>query len=249
MKLSHSNAANSIKITAIAPVVAISAGKLQVRSPQRHSWPKAKPVHREPDGKDIFESKVSHRNSGKTHARIRRYSSSRDRRHGERTRHRYLQAAADDRVISPGTRATSTPARPPAPSHSSTARPASSAIAAIRSRSSRPIAISSKSPTVDLRRTADSRSSSTISAASSGGTRCCTKTCGCSTTAFRATPIRWRFSARWSAHSRRSIRIRSTHRSEAGRISVHRLLAKLPTIAAYTYKKSIGQPFIYPRTI
>ncbi len=29
-------------------------------------------------------------------------------------------------------------------------------------------------------------------------------------------------------------------------VSVHRLLAKLPTIAAYSYKKSIGQPFIYP---
>lgn len=29
-------------------------------------------------------------------------------------------------------------------------------------------------------------------------------------------------------------------------ISVHRLLAKLPTIAAYAFKKSIGQPFIYP---
>src|ERR671928_633763 len=29
-------------------------------------------------------------------------------------------------------------------------------------------------------------------------------------------------------------------------ISTHRLLAKLPTIAAYAYKKSIGQPFLYP---
>ena len=29
--------------------------------------------------------------------------------------------------------------------------------------------------------------------------------------------------------------------------SVMRLLAKLPTIAAFAYKKSIGQPFIYPR--
>jgi citrate synthase len=29
-------------------------------------------------------------------------------------------------------------------------------------------------------------------------------------------------------------------------ISVHRLLAKLPTIAAFSHKKSIGQPFIYP---
>lgn len=29
-------------------------------------------------------------------------------------------------------------------------------------------------------------------------------------------------------------------------ISIHRLIAKLPTIAAFSYKKSIGQPFIYP---
>jgi citrate synthase len=29
-------------------------------------------------------------------------------------------------------------------------------------------------------------------------------------------------------------------------VSIHRLLAKLPTIAAYSYKKSTGQPFIYP---
>ncbi|MCA9215199.1 MAG: citrate synthase, partial [Planctomycetales bacterium] len=29
-------------------------------------------------------------------------------------------------------------------------------------------------------------------------------------------------------------------------ISIHRLLAKLPTIAAYSYKKSSGQPFTYP---
>ena len=29
-------------------------------------------------------------------------------------------------------------------------------------------------------------------------------------------------------------------------ISTHRLLAKVPTIAAYAYKKSVGQPFLYP---
>ncbi len=29
-------------------------------------------------------------------------------------------------------------------------------------------------------------------------------------------------------------------------MSTHRLLAKIPTIAAYSYKKSVGQPFIYP---
>jgi citrate synthase len=30
-------------------------------------------------------------------------------------------------------------------------------------------------------------------------------------------------------------------------VSIHRLLAKLPTIAAYSYKKSAGQPFVYPQ--
>jgi len=30
-------------------------------------------------------------------------------------------------------------------------------------------------------------------------------------------------------------------------MSVHRLIAKLPTIAAFSYKKSIGEPFIYPQ--
>ncbi len=30
-------------------------------------------------------------------------------------------------------------------------------------------------------------------------------------------------------------------------VSTHRLLAKLPTIAAYSYKKSNGQPFMYPQ--
>ena len=30
-------------------------------------------------------------------------------------------------------------------------------------------------------------------------------------------------------------------------VSIHRLLAKLPTIASYSYKKSVGQPFVYPQ--
>ncbi|MFP6620441.1 MAG: citrate synthase [Pirellulaceae bacterium] len=37
------------------------------------------------------------------------------------------------------------------------------------------------------------------------------------------------------------------HDSKHVEVSVHRLLAKLPTIAAYSYKKSIGQPFVYPQ--
>lgn len=37
------------------------------------------------------------------------------------------------------------------------------------------------------------------------------------------------------------------HDPEQVEVSIRRLMAKLPTIAAYSYKKSIGQPFIYPR--
>ncbi len=36
------------------------------------------------------------------------------------------------------------------------------------------------------------------------------------------------------------------HDPEQVQLSIVRLMAKLPTIAAYAYKKSIGQPFIYP---
>ncbi len=34
---------------------------------------------------------------------------------------------------------------------------------------------------------------------------------------------------------------------EQAMVCIHRLFAKLPTIAAYSYKKSIGQPFVYPQ--
>lgn len=36
------------------------------------------------------------------------------------------------------------------------------------------------------------------------------------------------------------------HNPQDVEVSIHRLMAKLPTIAAYSYKKSVGQPFIYP---
>ena len=35
--------------------------------------------------------------------------------------------------------------------------------------------------------------------------------------------------------------------AEQRRISAHRLIAKMPTIAAMAYKYSVGQPFVYPR--
>ncbi|HTN75687.1 MAG TPA: citrate synthase [Pirellulaceae bacterium] len=41
-----------------------------------------------------------------------------------------------------------------------------------------------------------------------------------------------------------SLDVHDPHQVE---VSIHRLLAKLPTIAAYSYKKSAGQPFIYPQ--
>ncbi len=37
------------------------------------------------------------------------------------------------------------------------------------------------------------------------------------------------------------------HDPEQVHVSIVRLIAKLPTIAAYSYKKSIGQPFVYPQ--
>ena len=36
------------------------------------------------------------------------------------------------------------------------------------------------------------------------------------------------------------------HDPTASRCSTIRLIAKMPTIAAFAYKKSIGQPFVYP---
>jgi citrate synthase len=36
------------------------------------------------------------------------------------------------------------------------------------------------------------------------------------------------------------------HDPDEVEVSIHRLIAKLPTIAAYSYKKAFGQPFIYP---
>ncbi len=35
--------------------------------------------------------------------------------------------------------------------------------------------------------------------------------------------------------------------AEQVEVSVHRLIAKMPTLAAYAYKHSVGQPFMYPR--
>jgi citrate synthase len=80
----------------------------------------------------------------------------------------------------------------------------------------------------------------------SAATRCCTRTSSASTARCPRTPTRWRPARRGGALStfyQDSLDPRDPRQVE---ISVHRLLAKLPTIAAYAYKHSIGQPFMYP---
>lgn len=47
-----------------------------------------------------------------------------------------------------------------------------------------------------------------------------------------------------SAFYHDSLDIRDEHQRE---LSAHRLIAKMPTLAAMSYKYSIGQPFVYPR--
>jgi hypothetical protein len=42
-------------------------------------------------------------------------------------------------------------------------------------------------------------------------------------------------------------RVPGSHRSARGRAAALRLIAKIPTVAAFAYKKSIGQPYRYPR--
>ena len=65
----------------------------------------------------------------------------------------------------------------------------------------------------------------------------------------RATPIRWRFVSSvvgaLSTFYQDSLERHAIPSRWKSR--VYRLMAKLPTIAAYSYKKSIGQPFVYPR--
>ena len=42
-------------------------------------------------------------------------------------------------------------------------------------------------------------------------------------------------------------RLARPHDPEQVEMSIYRLMAKLPTIAALSYKKSVGQPFMYPQ--
>ena len=97
------------------------------------------------------------------------------------------------------------------------------------------------------RRAAEARRSWTSSPTRSAATRCCTSSWRPSTAVSAATRIRWRSCAAWSARSRPSITTAPTSPIPQQRmIASHRLIAKMPTIAAMAYKYSIGQPFLYP---
>ena len=65
---------------------------------------------------------------------------------------------------------------------------------------------------------------------------------------FITTRIRWRWSRRWWPRWPRSITTpRDIDDPRHREIFAHRIIAKLPTIAAAAYKHTLGQPFIYPR--
>ena len=149
------------------------------------------------------------------------------------------------------TTATPTPARRSRPSPSSTARTASCATAAIPIEELAEqttflevayLLIYGELPTRDRARRVRRRASAT--------TRCSTRTSGASSTRSRRTRTRWpSCRVAVAALCRPSTRTRGDPDDPAHvEISIDpRLIAKMPTIAAYAYKNSIGQPFVYPR--
>ena len=165
-----------------------------------------------------------------------------------RARDRHPQAPRPDGLHHPRPGLRQHRARAAARSPSSTARRASCATAAIpieelaEKRSFLEVAyllIYGELPTEGA--------AATRSPSRSAATRCCTRTSSASTARCRRTPTRWRpASAAVGALATfypDSLDPRDPRQVE---ISVHRLIAKLPTMAAYAFKHSIGQPFMYP---
>ena len=81
----------------------------------------------------------------------------------------------------------------------------------------------------------------------SRSTRSCTRTSRTSCRASATTPTRWACSSRRSERSRPSTPTptRSTT-SEIRAIQIIRLLAKMPTLAAFAFRHNMGQPYVYP---
>ena len=86
------------------------------------------------------------------------------------------------------------------------------------------------------RRAADGRRSWRRGRIRSRCTRCCTRTSRSSWTASATTPTRWASSSAPSRRCRRSIRTASTSSTtERRKLQILRLIAKMPTIAAFAY--------------
>ena len=86
-----------------------------------------------------------------------------------------------------------------------------------------------------------------VGATRSRSTRSCTRTSRTSCRASATTPTRWGCSSRPSARSRPSTPTptRSTT-SDVRAIQIIRLLAKMPTLAAFAFRHNMGQPYVYP---
>ena len=196
-----------------------------------------------------FENKVTTKGAAKLTLDVRRPRIAGDCRHGKRTRDRYFQAAGQDRVHHPGRRLHEhrlddqrhhLPRRrgrhPPLPR-----LPDRAAGGQLRLHRSLATCCSTANcrPTTELEDFRDKLRRHTM----------LHEDMRLFYDGFPARrPSDGDSAARWSARCRRSTRIRSASPipSKSNR-RVLRLLAKLPTIAAYAYKKSIGQPFVYPR--
>lgn len=59
-------------------------------------------------------------------------------------------------------------------------------------------------------------------------------------------PMRWPCFNQLSHRFTLSIKVGTIHNPVQQELGIIRLLAKLPTMTAFSYKKSLGEPFIYP---
>ena len=99
----------------------------------------------------------------------------------------------------------------------------------------------------DPRRAARRSRSSTSGRTRSRSTRSCTRTSRASCRASATTPTRWGCCSAPSARSRRSIPTPTRSRTRSNRhIQTIRLIAKMPTLAAFAFRHSKGQPYVYP---
>ena len=97
------------------------------------------------------------------------------------------------------------------------------------------------------RRAARPGRSSTSGRTRSRSTRSCTRTSRASCRASATTRTRWGCCSPRSARSRRSIPDANEIQDEELRyLQIIRLIAKMPTLAAFAFRHAMGQPYVYP---